>query len=79
MVLTSIKRALTFWVEGQNIVARAISVFSGDPSDFPGQVRAVGLSEPPPLKINNKSLPGFAKRAVAMVPFNRIEFPDKPP
>jgi len=69
---------LTFPVKGQNIIARAVSIFGGSPPDLPGQVRAVGLRELAPLKINNKSLPGFAKRTVAVVPFNWINFLNKP-
>jgi hypothetical protein len=68
-----------FPVEGQNIVACAISIFCGDPSDFSSQVWAVGFTELASLKVNNKSLPGFTERTVAMVPFNWIKFLDKPP
>ena len=78
VVLTSINRSGPARSEGQNIVARTISIFGGNPSDLPGQVRAVGFSELAPLKINNKLLPGFAKRTVAMVPFHRIKFLDEP-
>jgi hypothetical protein len=32
-----------------------------------------------PFKLYNKFLSGFAKGAIAMVPFHWIEFPDEPP
>ena len=44
-----------------------------------GPGRAVGLSELPPLKINDKFLPGLAKRTIAVVPLHGIKFLDKPP
>ena len=64
-------------VEGQNIVTGTISIFGGNPSDFPCQICVAGFSELAPLDINNKSFPSIAKRAIAIVPCNRIKFTDE--
>jgi len=48
----------TALVEGQNVVARAVSVLRGYPSDFSGQIPPVGVGELAPLEIDYESFAG---------------------
>jgi len=61
-------------IERQNIVACPIPVLSGNPSNLPSQVRALGAGELSALEIENKFLSRFAERAIATVSFHRVEF-----
>src|SRR5579883_235449 len=66
-------------VEGENVKACPVTVFCGDPPDFPGQVRPISFGEAAPLKVYDELLPSLPQRSVPMIPFHRVKLPNQTP
>lgn len=68
---------LTRQAEREDIVACTISIVGRYPPDSPREISALGLFQLASFQIYDESLTCLAKRAVAMVAFNRVEFGDE--